>query len=42
MTGSVSICLSVSPSVCRMPQPNSRTELPMKPKIGSTEVVTLE
>jgi len=31
------ICLSVCPSVCRMPRPNSRTERPRKPKIGRME-----
>ena len=31
-------CLSVSPSVCRVPRPNSRTERLRKPKIGRMEV----
>ena len=31
------ICLSVRPSVCRMPRPNSRTERPRKLKIDSME-----
>jgi len=31
------VCMSVRPSVCRVPRPNSRTERPRKPKIGRME-----
>ena len=34
----VSLCLSVCPSVCRMPRNNSRMERPRKTKIGRMEV----
>ena len=33
----VSVCLSACLSVCRVPQPNSRTERPRKSKIGKME-----
>ena len=33
----LSVCLSVRPSVCCVPRPNSRTERPRKPKIGRME-----
>jgi len=29
--------MSVCPSVCRMPRPNWRMEMPRKPKIGAME-----
>jgi len=31
------VCLSVHPSVCRVPRPNSTTERPSKSKIDNTE-----
>ena len=34
------VCLSVRPSVCRVPRPNSRTERPRKPEIGRMEAIT--
>jgi len=33
----LSVRLSVRPSVCRVPRPNSRTERPRNPKIGRME-----
>jgi len=34
------VCLSVRLSVCRVPRSNSRTDRPMKPKIGRMEAIT--